>query len=235
MVRTLIVDDEPPARRRLSILLRELGASVAGTAGTAAEAFRCLDRAPVDAVFLDVRLPEIDGLALGERLRRSGLPVVFVTGFPEYALPAFDIGAADYLLKPVSRDRLGRALSRVSTGGVFRDPPAIDRLCLRDGEGRILLPVRSILYVRRDGGITRMALEQETVRIRVSLDRLEAALAPHGFVRSHRAFLVNLRRVRRIVPWSRDAQSLLLDDPKETLIPLAKSRVQELRSHLIWP
>jgi len=235
VVRALIVDDEAGARRRLSVLLKELGASVAGTAGTAAEAFRVLDRARIDAAFLDVRLPEIDGLALGDRLRRVGLPVIFVTGFPDYALPAFDVGAADYLLKPVSRDRLGRALSRLPGGSPVRETAVIDRLCLREGEGRILLPVRGVLYLRRDGGVTTMTLEGETVRLRLPLDPLERALAPHGFFRSHRAFLVNLRRVRRIVPWSRDAQSLLLDDAKETLIPLAKSRVQELRAHLIWP
>ncbi|MGH2454179.1 MAG: LytR/AlgR family response regulator transcription factor [bacterium] len=235
MVRTLVVDDDPPARRRLSFLLAELGASVAGTAGTAAEAFRLLDRGPVDAAFLDVRLPEIDGLALGDRLRRSGVPVVFVTGFPDYALSAFELGAADYLLKPVSRDRLGRALARVSGGPSVRESAGVDRLCVREGEGRVLLPVRGVLYARRDGGITTMTLEQEAVRLRLPLGRLERVLAPHGFFRSHRAFLVNLRRVRRIVPWSRDAQSLLLDDAKETLIPLAKSRVQDLRGHLLWP
>jgi len=235
VVRTLVVDDEPLARRRLSLLLAELGASVAGTAGTAAEALRLLDRAPVDAVFLDVRLPEIDGLALGDRLRRSGVPVVFVTGFPDYALPAFELGASDYLLKPVSRDRLGRALARVSGSPSVRESAGVDRLCVREGEGRVLLPVRSVLYARRDGGITTMTLEQEAVRLRLPLDRLDRVLAPHGFFRSHRAFLVNLRRVRRIVPWSRDAQSLLLDDAKETLIPLAKSRVQDLRGHLLWP
>ncbi len=235
MVRTLIVDDEPQACRRLSLLLKELGASVAGTAGTAAEAFRLLDRAPVDVAFLDVRLPEFDGLALGDHLRRAGLPVVFVTAFPDYALPAFELGAADYLLKPVSRDRLGRALSRLPAGALLREPGRVERLCVREGDGRIVLPVRGVLYARRDGGITTMILEQEVVRIRLPLDRLEGVLAPHGFLRCHRAFLVNLRRVRRIVPWSRDAQSLQLDDAKETLIPLAKSRVQELRSHLIWP
>lgn len=235
MVRTLIVDDEPLARRRLSVLLEELGASIAGTAGTAAEAFRLVDRTPVDAAFLDIRLPEIDGLALGDRLRRSGVAVVFVTGFPEYALPAFDLGAADYLLKPVSRDRLGRALSRVLGGDSVHERGGVDRLCLRDGEDRTVLPVRALLYARREGGITTIVLDQEAMRVPTPLDRLERALAPHGFFRSHRAYLVNLRRVRRIVPWSRDAQSLLLDDPKETLVPLAKSRVQALRSHLIWP
>ncbi len=204
-----------------------------GTAGTAAEALRLLDRVPVDAAFLDVRLPEVDGLALGDRLRRKGLPVVFVTGFAEFALCAFDLGAVDYLLKPVSRDRLGRTLARIAVHPP--PPPGIDRLCVREGQDRLLLPLPGLLYLRSDDDVTTVALDHETLRVREALRQLESVLAPHGFFRCHRAYLVNLRRVRRIVPWSRDAQSLLLDDPKETLIPLAKSRMQELRRLLLWP
>ncbi len=233
MVRALIVDDEPAACRRLAVLLRDLGATIAGTAGTAAEALRLLDHAPVDAAFLDVRLPEIDGLALGDRLQRAGVPVVFVTGFADFALPAFDLGAVDYLLKPVSLDRLGRTLARIA--GRSHRASAVDRLCLRAGSDRLLLPLSGLLYLRRDDGVTTVALDHETLRVRDTLQRLEAVLSGHGFLRCHRAYLVNLRRVRRIVPWSQDAQSLLLDDPKETLIPLAKSRIQELRLRLLWP
>src|SRR3972149_2147959 len=231
MLRALIVDDEPPACRRLAGLLVELGATVAGTAGTAAEALRLLDHVPVDAAFLDVRLPEVDGLVLGDQLRRQGVPVVFVTGFADFALPAFDLGAVDYLLKPVSRDRLGRTLARIAPRPAMT--PGIDRLCVREGQDRLLLPLPGVLYLRRDDDVTTVALDQNTLRVREALRQLELVLAPHGFFRCHRAYLVNLRRVRRIVPWSRDAQSLLLDDPKETLIPLAKSRIQELRQLLL--
>src|SRR3972149_5165916 len=114
-------------------------------------------------------------------------------------------------------------------------PPGIDRLCVREGQDRLLLPLPGVLYLRRDDDVTTVALDQNTLRVREALRQLELVLAPHGFFRCHRAYLVNLRRVRRIVPWSRDAQSLLLDDPKETLIPLAKSRIQELRQLLLRP
>ncbi len=163
----------------------------------------------------------------------AGVPVVFVTGFADFALPAFDLGAVDYLLKPVSLDRLGRTLARIA--GRSHRASAVDRLCLRAGSDRLLLPLSGLLYLRRDDGVTTVALDHETLRVRDTLQRLEAVLSGHGFLRCHRAYLVNLRRVRRIVPWSQDAQSLLLDDPKETLIPLAKSRIQELRLRLLWP
>lgn len=120
-----------------------------------------------------------------------------------------------------------------------RHPPAsgstLDRICVRDEKDILLLPVRSMLYVRQDDGETLIQLDQQVIKVRMSLKRLEGALVPFGFFRSHRAFLVNLRRVRRIVTWSRHAYSLLLDDPKETLVPLAKGRKAALRDVLLWP
>lgn len=112
-------------------------------------------------------------------------------------------------------------------------PP--DRISLRVEREHVILPVRTILFVRRDNGVTTIQVEDQALRVRLSLDRLEGLLQPHGFLRCHRAFLVNLRRVRRIVPRSEDSASLLLDDPKETMVPLAKSRRRALRSVLLWP
>ena len=120
-----------------------------------------------------------------------------------------------------------------------RHPPVsggtLDRICVRDEKDVLLLPIRSMLYVRQDDGETLIHLDQQTLKVRMSLKRLEGALVPFGFFRSHRAFLVNLRRVRRIVTWSRHVHNLMLDDPKETLVPLAKGRKVALRGVLLWP
>jgi len=120
-----------------------------------------------------------------------------------------------------------------------RHPPAsggtLDRICVRDEKDILLLPVRSVLYVRQDNGHSVIQLDQQELSVRMSLKRLEGALSPFGFFRSHRAFLVNLRRVRRIVPWSRHVHHLLLDDLKETMVPLAKGRRSALRDVLLWP
>lgn len=113
--------------------------------------------------------------------------------------------------------------------------PRLDRISLRVEREHLILAVRTILYARRDNGVTTIQLEDQALKTRLSLDRLEGLLEPFGFLRSHRAFLVNLRRIRRIVPWSQDAASLMLDDGKETLVPLAKSKRGALRSALLWP
>lgn len=111
----------------------------------------------------------------------------------------------------------------------------LDRICLHNGDDVVLVPVRSILVARSDNGVSTVDLDGQSLQVRCSLDRLEAALRPFGFFRSHKAFLVNLRRVRRIVPWSRHVYHLLLDDPKETMVPLAKARRRELRAAFLWP
>src|SRR3990172_4190549 len=99
---------------------------------------------------------------------------------------------------PPSRARRGRPPRRPAM------PAGIDRLCGREGQDRLLLPLPGVLYLRRDDDVTTVALDQNTLRVREALRQLELVLAPHGFFRCHRAYLVNLRRVRRIVPWSRD-------------------------------
>src|SRR4030067_1003373 len=126
-------------------------------------------------------LPEVEGLVLGDRLRQQGVPVVFVTGFADFALPAFDLGAVDYLLKPVSRDRLGRTLARIAPRPAMT--PGIDRLCVREGQDRLLLPLPGVLYLRRDDDVTTVALDQNTLRVREALRQVEVVLAPHWFFR----------------------------------------------------
>lgn len=92
-----------------------------------------------------------------------------------------------------------------------------------------------MLYVRCDDGQTMIESDQQSLNVRLTLDRLEGVLAPFGFFRSHRGFLVNLRRVRWIFTWSRHVHNLMLDDSKETLVPLAKGRQSALRASLLWP
>lgn len=114
-------------------------------------------------------------------------------------------------------------------------PAPLDRLCVRDDQDVLLIPIRSVLYARCDDGQTTIESDQQSLSVRLTLDRLESVLAPFGFFRSHRAYLVNLRRVRRIVTWSRHVHNLMLDDSKETMVPLAKARRHDLRAALLWP
>lgn len=129
----------------------------------------------------------------------------------------------------ISARRVSRTQHPITTAA------PLDRLCIRDDGDVLLIPIRSVFYVRRDDSGTTIETDQQSLKVRLTVNRLERVLAPFGFFRSHRAYLVNLRRVRRIVTWSRHVHNLMLDDSKETLVPLAKSRQSALRASLLWP
>lgn len=130
---------------------------------------------------------------------------------------------------PASAKRLPRSRHRIATAA------SLDRLCIHDDQDVLLIPIRTVLYAQHDGGQITIESDQQSLTVRLTLDRPEGVLAPFGLFRSHRAFLVNLRRVRRIVTWSRHVHNLMLDDPKETLVPLAKGRQAALRASFLWP
>lgn len=202
----LIVDDEPPARRRLRAMLAgEPGVSVVDECGTVAEAarqLRALDR--VDVVFLDVQLPEQDGFGLTDELAWGAFDhepaVVFVTAHAEHAARAFDVRAVDYLLKPFSPERLAEALDRVrevAAAGAARRASR-QRLPVDLG-GRIrLLELDQVEYLRSEGNYVRVHTTTGAHLVRGSLSALGTRLPADRFCRVHRSLIVRLECVREV-------------------------------------
>jgi DNA-binding LytR/AlgR family response regulator len=178
-MRVLAVDDELPA---LADLARMLEASPAvervETAASAAEALVALgDGETIDAVFLDVRMPGLDGLELARVLRRFERPpaVVFVSAFDDAAVDAFELDALDYLVKPVSRTRLDEAIERVARRSAIPDPPPEDETVAVDalrGGGTRLLPRSSIVYLQAHGDYVRVASTEGRFLVRARLSEL---------------------------------------------------------------
>src|SRR5688500_8391655 len=203
----LAVDDELPA---LADLVRMLEASPAvehvESAASAAEALVALgDGETIDAVFLDVRMPGLDGLELARVLRRFERPpaVVFVSAFDDAAVDAFELDALDYLVKPVSRRRLDEAIERVARRSAIPEPPPEDETVAVDalrGGGTRLLPRSSIVYLQAHGDYVRVASTEGRFLVRARLSELEERWGSHGFVRVHRGFVVNLRRAVEVRP-----------------------------------
>jgi two-component system, LytTR family, response regulator LytT len=235
-MRVLAVDDELPA---LEDLVRMLRASPAvervDAAASAEEALVALgDGAAIDAVFLDVRMPGLDGLELARVLRRfeRSPAVVFVSAFDDAAVSAFELAALDYLVKPVSRRRLDEAIERivrhVSTAAADGDETlAVD--ALRGGATR-LVARSSILYLQAHGDYVRVASADGRFLVRARLSELEERWAPHGFVRVHRGFVVNLRRAVEVRPRLNGTAVLVMADGAE--VPIARRQVGELRRKL---
>jgi DNA-binding LytR/AlgR family response regulator len=237
-VRVLAVDDELPA---LEDLVRMLEASPAveqvESAASAEEALVALaGGTAVDAVFLDVRMPGLDGLELARVLRRFEHPpaVVFVSAFDDAAVDAFELAAVDYLRKPVSRQRLDEAIERAS-----RRAPAAETAHLEDetlavdvlrGGGTRLLARSSVLYLQAHGDYVRVASTEGRFLVRARLSDLEERWAAHGFVRVHRGFVVNLRRAVEVRPRLNGTAVLVMADGDE--VPIARRQVGELRRKL---
>jgi two-component system, LytTR family, response regulator LytT len=237
----LAVDDERPALEDLVRMLRAspLVGRVDGAA-SASEALVALGggRAAYDGLFLDVRMPGLDGLELARVLRRFERPpgIVFVSAFDDAAVDAFELAALDYLVKPVSRQRLDEAIERVhraagatpaASEGLDADVLPVDTL---RGGGTRLLARNSILYLQAHGDYVRVASDEGRYLLRARMAELEARWSGHGFARVHRGYLVNLRRAVEVRPQLNGTAVLVMADGAE--VPIARRQVGELRRRL---
>lgn len=225
-MRVLIVDDEPLARRGLRRLLESEGVEIAGEAssgGAAVEAIRTLDP---DLVFLDIQMPEMDGLEVVATIGPDKMPpVVFVTAFDRYAIEAFDLNAADYVLKPVDPDRFQRALQRARKQIESGDRADLEqrllniiggrkseRLVIRSA-GRIqFVNVDDIDWVHAEDNYVRIYAKGETFLMRETVSRLEQRLDGKQFLRIRRSTIVRVGRIREIRPLLNGTFEIFLHD-----------------------
>jgi DNA-binding LytR/AlgR family response regulator len=195
----LVVDDELPALDELIYLLREMPViSAVQAAPSPSEALRRLQERRYDVVFMDVRMPSLNGIELASVLGRFASPpaIVVVTAYEEYAVRAFDVGARDYLLKPVSRDRLSMALDRAlgrgaDPVGASRDGDAAAIRLETAGRTRWVTPGQ-VRWVEAEGDYVRFhMMDGDSHLLRMPISHLEEQWAAHGFIRIHRSYLVS--------------------------------------------
>jgi DNA-binding LytR/AlgR family response regulator len=229
----LVVDDEAPALDDLAYLLREhpdVGSVT--TAANATEALRRLRDGSFDAIFLDIRMPGLDGLELARVLGRFAKPpgIIFVTAFEQHAVEAFELQALDYLLKPVRPERLSDAIRRVGTA-VPRPDHREDtsRIAVEVGGRTRLVERDSIGYVEASGDYVRLHAETGAFLVRTPISALEENWREHGFIRVHRRYLVSLRHLTelRVRP---EGGYVLLIGQKE--LPVSRRHARELRDLL---
>jgi two-component system response regulator LytT len=251
-LRALVVDDEQLARDELSFLLAQVaGVEVVGQAANGVEAIEALDRLRPDVVFLDIQMPGSSGFEVARQIVGKGLPahVVFVTAFDEYALEAFEVNAIDYLLKPVEPGRLDQALQRVRRR-IDTEAPLnehIEKIVKLVGEGQrrrgqiavkvgerfLLVQTEEVIYASLNGDTISIVTGQVagTSNYR-TLDELQASLDPAVFWRVHRSHLVNINKIKEIVPWFSRNYILRMKDGKGTEIPVSRSQTKRLRDYL---
>ncbi len=207
-IRVAIVDDEPLARRRLRQLLAECaGVDVAGEARNAAEAAALCAKASPDVLLLDIEMPLGNGMELLRTLSPQPA-VIFITAHARFAVEAFDLNAVDYLLKPVTPERLARAQARLRQKLVLAEPapPAEEsrerrrgRIALRTRTEIVFIDTREIEWIAAEGNYSRIHLRGKSLLIRELLSTLGRQLDPDLFVRVHRSAIVHVERVRKVV------------------------------------
>jgi DNA-binding LytR/AlgR family response regulator len=202
-LRVLVVDDEPPALEELRYLLSaDDRIAAVHTAVDADSALRALDRQEIDALFLDIHMPGLSGLDLARVLAHFADPpqVVFVTAYETHAVDAFELRAADYLLKPVRSERLAEAIGRLAEGrSVGPRPPGEDDTIPAELGGVTTFVRRStVRYAEAQGDYTRLHTHDGNYLIRTSLAALELEWEAAGFTRIHRSYLVALAYVEEL-------------------------------------
>jgi DNA-binding LytR/AlgR family response regulator len=241
LLRVLAVDDEAPARRELAWLLeRDPRVGSVLTAADGAEALRLLETEPVDALFVDIRMPGLDGLDLARVLRKfaSAPAVVFVSAYDSHAVEAFDLRAVDYVMKPVREERLVEAVRRVDEArslGAAAAPTTsaatTDDESIAVELGGVTRFVRrsDVRYVEAHGDYARLVTDKDRHLVRVSLAHLEEEWADAGFVRIHRRWLVALAAIDE-VRTDGGRMSLRLG---EAVLPVSRRHTRELRDRLV--
>jgi len=243
-LKALLVDDEYPARQELRyVLSRFEEIEVVGEAASAPEALHLLQSLDFSVVFLDIQMPGLSGLALSSILGKLANPpcVVFVTAYDEYAVKAFEVSAVDYILKPVEENRLRKAIERVKAiadKGGKADPPAepgegpnrYSRLPVELSGRTFLVDIASIAYIYSENENVYGRIGRDSYLTRLTIAGMEKRLAGQEFFRVHRCYIVNLRKVKEIVPYFNGAYSLIMDDEAKTEIPVSRNRVKKLRS-----
>ncbi len=252
-IQAVLIDDEQLACDELSYLLKEFpNIEVLGVGRNGLEAVDLVEKLEPDVLFLDVQMPGLDGIGVIRKLRENpelNLPYfVLVTAFDNYAVEAFRLEAIDYVLKPVDKDRLGETIDRVSrflaerqaeASGATLPPssakPALQRnkVLVKSGQRNFIVDAQDIIYATIDDGlITVVTSSMEGQSNYRTIEELQSNLDPDVFWRAHRSYLVNINRIREVVPWFKSSYQLKMDDKKQSEIPVSRVQTKRLRALL---
>ncbi len=243
---TLIVDDEQLASEELKYLLKDFPeVEVVATGSNGLEAIDLHPEAGAGAGLLDVQMPGLDGLGVVRRLREQSIDlphIVFLTAYDQYAVEAFRLEAMDYLLKPVDKARLAETIERARRAIQDRAKPEPEpartgpqriKLLVRNAARNFIVDASDLIYATIDNGvITLVTATVEGQSNYRTLEELQASLDPALFWRAHRSFLVNVNRIREVVPWFKSSYQLRMDDKKNTEIPVSRVQTRRLREML---
>ena len=237
MMRAMVAEDEPMARKELIYLLEEEEDIVLSPyAETGNELIELYNKHKPDIIFLDVEMPGMSGVEAAKIITEQNDEhpprFIFTTAYDEYAMDAFDIEAIDYLLKPYEEAHFKRAMDRLRK--VFQRTEKMvehqkdaslttEKLLIDDGERMVVLSPDSIYYAVPHKKLLEIHTEEKIIRSKMTLQELENKLTDHSFFRTHRSYLVNLNHILEITPWFNGTSNVTLKDKNRTKIPVSRS------------
>jgi two-component system LytT family response regulator len=246
-IRVVTVDDEDLARQVLrEFLSAHPEIEIAGECANGFEAVKAVAEMKPDLVFLDIQMPKLDGFEVLELIGKDAA-VVFVTAYDTYAIRAFEVHAVDYLLKPIAKERfeaaLERAKERLSGKAPAKAPAAmelaaaarppseyLERIPVRDGTRVFIIPVGKLDYVEAQDDYVALAAEGKKHLKQQTISQLEESLDPSRFLRIHRSYIVNLERVVKVEPYSKDSHVAVLTNGAQ--LPVSRAGYARLRAFL---
>ena len=243
---TVVVDDEKLACDELGFLLKDFPeVEVIATGSNGLEAVELIQKLEPELVFLDVHMPGLDGLGVIRRLRERDIELphfIFVTAYDQFAVEAFRLEAMDYLLKPVEKNRLSETIERARRAIQDRKAPepaaapktaqaaTRTKLMVRSNSRYLIVDANDVIYATIDNGlITLVATNLEGHSNYRTIEDLQANLDREMFWRVHRSFLVNINRIKEVVPWFKSSYQLRMDDKKHTEVPVSRVQTRRLR------
>lgn len=243
MIRAVLVDDEPLAIQELEYILSKVSyVQIVRTFTDALEAFDFIRLEEPDVVFMDIDMPQLSGVEITEKLKRCGVQtkVIYATAYDDYAIKAFDQNALDYLLKPYDAERIFEAVLKVkrlaksapSAGdNSISKENALTRLPIWIGEKMLMIDVDDIIFCSVEHHRTSIRTVKATYEINDGLTHLENKLPKDRFLRTHRAYIVNLTKIREISPYFNNTLALKLEGIKDE-IPVSRSYLKTLKQAL---
>ena len=244
-IRALLVDDETPARNRLARMLEQYqDLEIVGQTSDGLKALEEIERLKPDVVFLDIEMPELDGLGVAQAMGPNGPKIVFVTAYDEHALRAFEVSAIDYLLKPVTEQRLETAMSKLRkerSNGNSNLPTLLQNLAVTKGSRRFAVkcgakyivfdPSKVSAILARDH-YAAMMIEGRELLADDPLDELVARLNPEQFIRIHRSAAINVDYLQELEHAGDRKYIAVLSDSCKTRVPVSRERLADLKNRL---
>ena len=253
-ISTLIVDDEKLARDELNFLLRDYAdIEILATAENGIEAVRLIEDLEPDLLFLDVNMPGLGGMGVIRTLREKDIPLphfVLATAYDQYAVEAFRLDALDYVLKPIEKERLDETLERARRAVAEKGPapdagdpaglprpasaaasPMRTKLLVRAQNRNLIVDAQDMIYATiEDGVISVVTTTIEGMLNYRTLEELQSNLDPDHFWRAHRSYIVNIHRIKEVIPWFNSSFQIKMTDKKETEIPVSRVQTKRLRN-----